>query len=109
MQRPLLLNGFMATGKSTLGRLVAQRTGRAFVDLDERVEARAGLRVHEIFAQHGERTFRKWEAEAREEVLSSGRPDVVAVGGGALLVRSRRLFALEHAVVVALSADVEET
>jgi shikimate kinase/3-dehydroquinate synthase len=109
MQRPLLLNGFMASGKSTLGRLVAQRAGRAFVDLDERVEVRAGLRVHEIFAQHGERTFRQWEAEALDEVLSSGRPDVVAVGGGALLVRARRLRALEHAVVVALGAEVEET
>jgi shikimate kinase / 3-dehydroquinate synthase len=109
MHRPLLLNGFMASGKSTLGRLVAQRAGRTFVDLDERVEARAGLRVAEIFAQHGERTFRQWEAEALDEVLDSGRPDVVALGGGALLVRARRLRALDRAVVVALGADVEET
>src|SRR3954462_3379230 len=109
MRRPLLLNGFMASGKSTLGRLVAQRAGRTFVDLDERVEARAGLRVAEIFAQHGERTFRQWEAEALDEVLDSGRADVVALGGGALLVRARRLRALDRAVVVALGADVEET
>jgi shikimate kinase / 3-dehydroquinate synthase len=109
MQRPLLLNGFMASGKSTLGRLVAQRAGRSFIDLDARIEARAGLRVSEIFAQHGERTFRQWEAEALDEVLDAGRPDVVALGGGALLVRARRLRALDRAVVVALSADIDET
>ncbi|HEU4578553.1 MAG TPA: 3-dehydroquinate synthase [Polyangiaceae bacterium] len=108
MQRPLLLNGFMASGKSTLGRLVAQRAGRTFIDLDERIESRAGMPVPEIFARQGERAFRQWEAEALEEVLSSGRPDVVALGGGALLARSRRLKALEHALVVTLAADVEE-
>ena len=109
MRRPLLLNGFMASGKSTLGRLVAQRAGKSFVDLDERIEARAGLRVAEIFAKHGERTFRTWEAEALDELLAAGRPEVVALGGGALLVRARRLRALDAAVVVTLAADVEET
>jgi len=108
MHRPLLLNGFMASGKSTLGRLVAQRAGKSFVDLDERIEARAGLRVSEIFAKHGERTFRQWEAEALDELLAAGRPEVVALGGGALLARARRLRALDAAVVVALGADVEE-
>lgn len=99
----------MASGKSTVGRLIAQRAGCPFLDLDERIEARAGLKVHEIFAQHGERTFRQWEAEALEEVLEAGRREVVALGGGALLVRSRRLKALDRAVVLGLVADVDET
>jgi len=98
----------MASGKSTLGRLVAQRTGRTFVDLDQRIESRAGLPVNEIFARHGERAFRQWETEALEEVLSSGRPDVVALGGGALLVRASRLKALDRALVVTLAAEAEE-
>jgi shikimate kinase/3-dehydroquinate synthase len=108
MLRPLLLNGFMASGKSTVGRLIAERAGCPFVDLDERVEARAGLRVAEIFAQHGERSFRQWEAEALQEVLEAGRREVVALGGGALLVRARRLQALDRAVVVGLSVDADE-
>lgn len=99
----------MASGKSTLGRLVAARTGRRFLDLDERIEARAGLPVGEIFARQGEGEFRRLEAAALEEVLTAGEADVVALGGGALLRRGRRLRALDAAVVVTLEASAEET
>jgi shikimate kinase / 3-dehydroquinate synthase len=109
MRRPLVLNGFMASGKSTLGRLVAARAGREFVDLDGLIERRAGQQVSEIFATRGESGFRQLEAEALEEVLGSGRPAVVALGGGALLVRAQRLGAIDRAIVVTLSASVEET
>src|SRR5688572_28759405 len=108
MRRPLLLNGFMASGKTTLGRLAAQRAGRAFIDLDQRIEERTGRRVSELFAERGESGFRRLEAEALDEVLGAGRADVVALGGGALLVRARRLRAMDAAVVVTLDADVEE-
>ena len=107
MRRPLLLNGFMASGKSTLGRLVAERAGCELIDLDERVERRAGMRVSEIFAQQGEAAFRKLEAEALAELLAAARPIVVALGGGALLRRATRLKAMDAAVVVSLSASVE--
>jgi shikimate kinase / 3-dehydroquinate synthase len=107
MRRPLLLNGFMASGKSTLGRLVAERAGCELIDLDERVEQRAGLRVSEIFAQRGEATFRKLEAEALAEVLAASGPVVVALGGGALLRRATRLRAMDAAVVVTLTASSE--
>lgn len=109
MRRPLLLNGFMASGKSTLGRLVAERAGRAFIDLDERIEQRTGQRISEIFASSGESAFRRLEAEALAELLQSGRPDVIALGGGALLARKDRLVALDAAVVVTLCADLDET
>src|SRR5262245_46435272 len=109
MRRPLLLNDFMASGKSTLGRLVAQRAGRAFIDLDERIEARAGLRISEIFSQQGESAFRRLEAEALGDILAAGRADVVALGGGALVARRDRLRALDAAVVVTLHADLDET
>jgi shikimate kinase / 3-dehydroquinate synthase len=109
MRRPLLLNGFMGSGKSTLGRLVASRAGREFVDLDERVERRAGQRVSELFASRGEAAFRQLEAEALDELLAGGQPTVVALGGGALLARARRLRAIDAAVVVTLATSVEET
>jgi shikimate kinase/3-dehydroquinate synthase len=109
MRRPLLLNGFMACGKSTLGRLVAARAGREFIDLDERIESRAGQRVSAIFAQKGEVAFRKLEAEVLREVLDAGTPSVVALGGGALLTRASRLRAIDAAVLVTLSASIDET
>jgi shikimate kinase / 3-dehydroquinate synthase len=108
MRRPLLLNGFMASGKTTLGRRVAARAGREFLDLDALIEARTGQRVSEIFASRGEPAFRQLEAEALEEILAAGRPTVVALGGGALLSRARRLRAIDAAVVVTLSVSSEE-
>ena len=61
---PLLVNGFMGAGKSTVGRLVAARAGVPFVDLDALVEARAGKEVGALFAALGEPAFRALEAEA---------------------------------------------
>lgn len=102
--RPLLLNGFMATGKSTVGRLLAARVGLPFVDLDARIEARAGKKIAEIFAQEGEGVFRSLERQALNEVQSES-PAVVALGGGALLHSETRWSALERAVVVTLQAS----
>jgi shikimate kinase/3-dehydroquinate synthase len=111
MQRPLLLSGFMATGKSTVGRLLAERVGRPFVDLDARLEARLGQKIPEFFAQRGESAFRAEERSELDRVLGEtgarGAP-VVALGGGALLARDVRLRALDHAVVVTLSASAPE-
>lgn len=107
-QRMLLLNGFMATGKSTVGRVVAQRAGVPFVDLDALVEQRVGASVREIFEGRGEAEFRAREREELERLLDDGEPRVVAVGGGALLERGLRLRALDQAVVVTLEAPAEE-
>jgi shikimate kinase/3-dehydroquinate synthase len=111
MQRPLLLSGFMATGKSTVGRLLAERVGRPFVDLDARLEARLGQKISEFFAQRGESAFRAEERSELDRVLAEagarGAP-VVALGGGALLARDARLRALDRAVVVTLNASPAE-
>lgn len=109
MQRPLLLNGFMATGKSTVGRKVAELSGASFVDLDNEIEARTQMSVAAIFKERGEQAFRKLEREQLEALLSgwsrrfSAAP-VVALGGGALLERSTRVEALRASVVVTLTA-----
>lgn len=104
--RSILLNGFMATGKSTVGKLVAAATGLPFVDLDARVEARAGKKIAAIFAEDGEGTFRALERQTLAEVLTEP-PAVVALGGGALLHSETRWAALERAVVVTLQAKPE--
>jgi len=82
--RAIVLMGFMGTGKSEVGRRLAQRFGRAFVDTDQLVEERAGKRVAAIFAEDGEPAFRALEREAVAEAAARGAV-VVAVGGGAVL------------------------
>ncbi|WP_022834663.1 shikimate kinase [Salisaeta longa] len=79
----IYLTGFMGSGKSTVAPRVAQHAGRAVVDLDAVIEARAGRPVPEIFAAGGEAHFRALEAEALQAVAA--RPEaVVALGGGTL-------------------------
>lgn len=82
--RNVVLIGLMGAGKTTVGRLVAARLGRPFVDTDEAVEARARRSVAELFAAEGERGFRAREAEEVRRVAAT-RGQVVAVGGGAVL------------------------
>lgn len=79
----IILCGFMGCGKSTAGRLLAEKTGRAFVDMDEYIEAKAGMAISSIFAQYGEADFRRREREACRE-LAARKDLVIAAGGGAL-------------------------
>lgn len=87
----IVLVGFMAAGKSTVGRLLARRLGYRFVDLDREVELRAGHPIPEIFRREGETRFRELEAEATtaldppaegESAASDAGGVVVAAGGG---------------------------
>jgi shikimate kinase len=79
---PIFLIGFMASGKTTVGRLLAERLDWFFVDLDKVIEDEAGRTVADIFAAEGEPGFRKRETEALREVVKR-RKVVVATGGGA--------------------------
>lgn len=82
--RHLYLIGYRGTGKSTVGRLVAARLGRPFIDLDERIEAVAGKTIAEIFAAEGEPGFRDRESAALG-AASAEPPAVIATGGGIVL------------------------
>ena len=77
-----MLVGFMGAGKSTIGRRLAKRLGFAFVDLDRRIEVRAGRKIAAIFQEQGEAAFRELELEESRAVASLTRV-VVATGGGA--------------------------
>lgn len=79
--RVIVLIGFMAAGKSTVGRAVAARLGWRFIDLDEEIERRAGMTIAEMFRAHGERAFRAREADLTRELSSYDRV-VLAPGGG---------------------------
>jgi len=108
MRRPLFLTGFMATGKSTIARKVADLSGRPYVDLDQQIEREAGVPVAQIFAERGEAEFRALERRCLAVELERREPAVVALGGGALLQRSVRLDVLDRAVLVVLEASAAE-
>lgn len=80
--RPVVFIGFMGAGKTKVGRLVAERIGRTFVDIDDLIEQRAARSITDIFAHDGEAAFRRMEMQAIAEALS-GEPEVIALGGGA--------------------------
>lgn len=98
---PVALIGPMGAGKSSLGRKLATRIGRTFVDTDRLVALEHGP-IAEIFAEHGEPAFRNWEAEAVRQALTPGA--VVALGGGAVLDGGTRSL-LAHATVVLVTVD----
>lgn len=85
MGRHVLLIGMMGSGKTTVGRIVAQRLRRPFSDSDVAVEERTSMTVPEIFASRGERAFRAEELAVLSSALSGGVPCVIAVAGGAVL------------------------
>lgn len=89
MPTHLYLIGYRGTGKSTVGRILAGRVGRPFVDLDERIEAAAGMTIADIFAAEGEPGFRDRESAALL-AASAEMPSVIATGGGAILRAENR-------------------
>lgn len=105
--KPIVLIGFMATGKTTVGKLVAAQTGRTFIDLDAAIEAEAKMTVADIFRNEGEPGFRRQEAAALSRALGT-RGSVIATGGGAACREDNLQAMLQQGFVVALSADPAE-
>ena len=100
----LVLVGPPAAGKSTVGRLVADRLGVPFTDTDDLVVQRAGKPVSEVFVDDGEEAFRELEAAAVADALATAG-GVLALGGGAVLAAGTRARLAGHPVVF-LSAEV---
>jgi len=94
-------------GKSTVGRQLAKRLGKRFVDTDTLVEARIGCSIRDFFGREGEEAFRALETEALESATSSGSA-VVATGGGAVLRPQNRRTLRERCCVIYLRATPEE-
>lgn len=96
----IVLCGFMGCGKSTVGKNIARKTGRKFIDMDSFIEEKAGMRVSEIFDKYGEDGFRDMEHEACAE-LAEMNGVVIASGGGALTFeRNRQVFKGKDKVVL---------
>jgi len=107
-ERParVVLVGFMGSGKSSIGRLVARRLGYRFEDMDRRIEKRAGRTVAAIFRDSGEEAFRELERE-EARALSTLRDRVVATGGGAFARPDTRAILKEGALTVWLQCDID--
>lgn len=102
----IVLTGFMGTGKSTVGRVVAERLGRRFVDTDALIESRHGP-IPRLFAEHGEDHFRRLEREVAAE-LAAASGLVVATGGRTMLDPANQATLGASGTVVCLAASVEQ-
>lgn len=100
----IVLVGFMGSGKTTVGRLIAEKTGMPLLDMDSMIEERAGKTINDIFADEGEAHFRNLEREMAIE-LSNQQGQIISTGGG-IVLNSDNISAFEKTgLVVCLLVD----
>lgn len=105
-KRSVVLTGMPGSGKSTLGKLLARKLGRPFVDTDAQIVARAGMPIPELFQTRGEAFFRDMESEVVRDVCRTGGA-IVATGGGAVLRRENVDAMKQNGTVVFLNRALE--
>src|SRR3990170_1292662 len=102
----IILIGFRGTGKTTIGKMLAQRLGKEFVDADEYLEQKEGKTIKDIFSEGGEKLFREIETQIIAELCRLDNR-VVATGGGAIL-REENVRALRKSgIIILLEADAD--
>ena len=107
MKSNLVLTGFMGTGKTSLGKLLAEKLGRGFVDLDQKIEQDTGMTVPQIFEKYGEKYFRELEKNAVKEVAAR-KNLVIATGGGTVKDEENIRLLKDSGVMVCLTTEPEE-
>ena len=106
LEKNIFLIGFMGCGKSTMARLLAKELGKELVEMDETIEAEAGMSISQMFETHGEKHFRDLETALVERIAENGGT-VVSCGGGAVL-RPENLEAMrKNGKIIYLSATPE--
>ncbi len=106
MKTNIALIGFMGTGKTAVGRRLAERLGKAFLELDRLIEQKAGKTIPEIFQQDGEIAFRALEIEATIDVARR-KDTVIACGGGIVLNQINIDRLKKRSTIVYLTASAE--
>ena len=104
--RPVVMIGLMGAGKSSVGARLADLLGAHFADSDKEIERAANLTIPEIFDRYGEPYFRDGERRVIARLLA-GRPQVLAIGGGAFMDAETRAVIPERGVSVWIKADLE--
>ncbi|MBU3574540.1 shikimate kinase [Polynucleobacter sp. UK-Mo-2m-Kol15] len=100
----IFLIGLMGAGKSTVGKLLAKKLGRRFLDADHVIEERCGVKIPVIFEMEGEDGFRKREAQAIKDITAEHEL-ILATGGGAVLLPENRQFLSKRGTVIYLHAN----
>jgi shikimate kinase len=104
-ERHIILTGFMGSGKSSVGRVLADKMSCQLVDLDSEIVSTSGRSINDIFAQDGEQSFRSMETDSLKRVLQAGR-SVIATGGGAVIADENRALMRSCGIVVNLAASL---
>lgn len=102
----VVLIGFMGTGKSTIARKLADRLGWAIMDSDQWIEASEGMSISKIFKIKGEAYFRQLESEAIQQIMKQ-KKQVIATGGGIVMVEGNQKCMMDNGLVVTLKADAK--
>jgi shikimate kinase len=103
----VVLIGMMGVGKSTVGRLLADRWSRRFIDADDELERRTECSVEALFAERGEAGFRRLEAEVLADLLADEIAGVISCGGGVVTGARNRELLGDRSTVVWLTAPVD--
>lgn len=105
----IALTGYMGSGKTTVGRLLADALGCPFIDLDEVIAAKAGRSIPEIFAADGERGFRRLEKQALEKTVAKYGENtaVLSLGGGTVTIPGAVQLLQESALCIYLEASAQ--
>ena len=106
VNRNIFLIGFMGCGKSTIARLLSEQTGAKLIEMDETIEAEAGMSINQMFEQYGEKHFRDLESQLVSRIAEEGGA-VVSCGGGAILRAENVAEMRKNGIVVYLSATPE--
>lgn len=106
MKKNIVLIGFMGSGKSSVGKILAKKMDRVFLDLDEWIERKEGLKISKIFEKNGEQYFRALEKEA-VRFVSSYENRVITTGGGVVLDPENLENLRQNGIIVSLIATPE--
>jgi shikimate kinase/3-dehydroquinate synthase len=101
----IALTGLMGSGKTTVGKYLADNLKKTFIDTDQIIEEKEGKTISQIFEENGEDYFRHLEARLIEEIFSTGKDLVVSLGGGAIVNSASRKIIKDNARLIALIAD----
>lgn len=111
MRQTVILIGFMGAGKTTVGKLLAEKMQQTFIDLDQLFEIETGCKIPDYFQKYGETAFRKLERQLLQTILNEkAEPKVIATGGGIILTAENRQLLKEtkNITVIYLKTSVDQ-
>lgn len=106
--KKITLIGMMGSGKTTLGKILSEKTNVSAIDIDELIEQNENLTITDIFKTQGEEYFRKIEAKTIKELINSTNPQILSLGGGAFENVQTRELLLNNSVVIYLETTPVE-